>query len=146
MNDPEIHATEDGITIDSTASEVHEEPIRQAATGETLPAPTATAGAFIDMVEDGEFSRELHEQLKELARETRAIAERIGKAKGKLKVEFDLEYQDGQFKIDAKYEVKPPKLPRQRSVAWLDHDDNFVRFPPNQHQMFGPRPVRAVTR
>lgn len=128
--------------IEGTA---REEPIGQAATGEILPAPTASAGAFVDFLEDGEFSRELYEQMRELGRDMRAVAERVGKSKGKLKVTFDLECQDGQFKIGAKYDVTRPELPRPRSVAWLDAHDNFSRFPPNQHQMFGAgRPVRAV--
>jgi hypothetical protein len=117
-------------TIEGTAHEVHEEPER-AANGEVLAPPTASAGAFVDMVEDGEFSREVHEQLRELGRDMRAVAERVGKSKGKLKVTFDLECQDGQFKIAAKYDVVRPELPRPRSVAWLDHGDNFTRFPPN---------------
>jgi hypothetical protein len=81
--------TNHGVVIDGTARNV-DEPIERAANGELLPAPSATAGMFLDMLEDGNFTRELHEQLREVARGCRAVGEQVGKAKGKVKIDIEL--------------------------------------------------------
>ena len=129
-----------GEVIDDTAPT----PIAKAADGALLTPPSRSAGSFIDLLEDGDFSAEAYEQLKDLAAQIRTISEATNaKAKGKAVLTIDLEYEGEAFKIRGDIKIKAPDLPRRKSIAWLDSSGDFTRFPPNQMQMFG-RKVRAV--
>lgn len=116
-----------------------------AADGQIIPAPARSAGNFIDLLEDGDFSADVHAQLQELAQQMRAVANSAGgKAKGGVTIKLELELEGDAFKIRGDVKVKAPDLPRRRSILWTDDQDNFCRFPPQQTQMFGARPIRSV--
>jgi hypothetical protein len=140
MDDQEVTDRETGEILETTAREV-------AANGDVLPAPSSTAGTFLDLLEDGEFGRDAYEKLRDAGLQCKMIGERTGgKAKAKVKIEVELEYQDGQFKIAGAVSAKLPELPRPRSVLWMDGHDDFTRFPPRQMQMFGAnRPLKTVS-
>lgn len=131
-------------THDPLTGEIHETKAMRAADGHIVPGPCRTAGLFIDMLEDGDFSAEVHEKLRDLAADMDTIANATqAKAKGKLILTIDLEKDGEAFRISGNIKVKAPELPRRRSIAWRDEHGDFTRFPPNQTQMFG-RPVRSV--
>ena len=114
----------------------------RAADGGIVPASATTAGQFLDLVGDGEFSAEVHAALRNLAAEMQDQFRASGKpTKGKVVVSFDFEFEDRMFKIKPDVKVTLPKQPRQRSIMFADEHNRFTRFPPGQAQMFG---VRAV--
>ena len=120
--------------------------LTRAANGEVLAPPSRSAGTVLDLLEDGDFSAEAYEQIKELAAKIRDISESTGnKAKGKAILTLDLEYEGEAFKIRGDVKVKAPELPRRRSITWLNDQGDFTRFPPNQAQLFGGRKPRVVS-
>lgn len=133
------HNPETGEVIESTAVAV-------AADGNIVPGPARTAGSFLDMIEDGDFSLEVREQLRDLAKHMEMISNTTqAKCKGKLTLTINLEKDGEAFRIQGDVKVKKPELPRRRSIAWTDESGDFTRFPPNQTQMFGaPRTLRTV--
>lgn len=117
----------------------------QAADGLPVPAVANNAGAFINQIEDGQFSADLHEELRDLAAEMTDHSRMFPgkKVKGSVTATFSFELEDQMFKVDASYKVKKPVAPRPKSVFWTDQRNQFSRFPPNQQQMFGVRAVSA---
>jgi hypothetical protein len=124
----------------------------RAADGFMVPAASASAGSFLDMVEDGRFSAEAYAEIKDLGEYLMHRATVTEKpAKGKVTITMTMEADGDSFKLVPSIAVKKPEAPRPRSTAWQDDRGNFTRFPPNQRQMFGlrdvedaPRPVRTV--
>lgn len=117
---------------------------RAAADGSLIPSPSRSAGTFIDLLEDGNLSADMHHELQELAAQMRAVANSTGgKAKGSATLKLTLELEGDAFKIQGDIKVKAPDLPRKRSIMWQDDSGSFTRFPPNQTQMFG-APIRRV--
>jgi hypothetical protein len=114
----------------------------RAADGGIVPAAATTAGQFLDLVGDGEFSAEVHAALRNLAAEMQDQFRASGKpTKGKVVVSFDFEFEDRMFKIKPDVKVTLPKQPRSRSIMFADEHNRFTRFPPGQAQMFGVRSV-----
>jgi len=104
-----------------------------------------TGGSFVDMLEDGRLSHDLHRKLAEIQDALTLEAERTGKkAKGQLVLTVDLDKEGEMYGARAKIKIKVPEAPRPKSVMWDDGGGNFTRFPPNQSQMFGTRQVRNV--
>jgi hypothetical protein len=121
--------------------------MHRAADGGVIPGPSHGAGSFLDMLEDGQLSYEVHEQLKELASNIAAVANTTGaKTKGELTLTLKIEKQgrEDALHISGAVKVKSPDLPRRRSIVWQDDGGSFTRFPPNQTQMFGTAQVRRV--
>jgi hypothetical protein len=125
----------------------------RAADGFMVPAASASAGSFLDLIEDGRFSAEAYAEIKDLGEYLMHRATVTEKpAKGKVTLTVEMEADGDSFKMVPKIAVKKPEAPRQRSTAWQDDRGNFTRFPPNQRQFFGvrnveedaPRPVRTV--
>lgn len=115
---------------------------RRAADGNLVPAAALTGGQFLDALEEGQFSGDLHVALKDLAAEMQDIGNSTGqKTKGKVTITIDLTREDNAFRIAADMKVTKPKLPRPRSIMWTDEHNRFTRFPPNQGQFFGVRSV-----
>lgn len=114
--------------------------------GGVIPGPASTAGAVIDMLEDGQLSYDLHAELREVAAQMRAVhnatnAKVKGEATLTLKLEMD---SDGALRVEGKIKTKLPDLPRKRSIMWQNDEGDFTRFPPNQTQMFGSAPIRRI--
>lgn len=118
----------------------------RAADGQIVPQTALTGGAFIDLLEDGQFSQDIHAHLQELAAALTDISQATGnKAKGKVTLTIDLSKDGEAFTLQGKIAVKMPELPRPKSIMWTDERNQFCRFPPNQVQMFGVgRPLRNV--
>jgi hypothetical protein len=113
--------------------------------GRPIPGAALSAGSLIDMLEDGQFSADLYHQITELGIAISEVADATSnKAKGSLNIKIELVKEDNAFRIAAKFDVKKPEMPRPRSIMWTDEHNRFTRFPPNQTQMFGMRPVRSV--
>lgn len=144
--------TGDGEVIEATAQPIREEnPPRTAPArapgGGVIPAPAATAGQFIDLLEDGQLTYEMQQELQQLAQQVRGVARATnGKAKGKLVLTVTLATEgDGEaFHIQGAFKATAPELPRRRSIMWQDDSGAFTRFPPNQAQMFGSAPIRRL--
>lgn len=118
----------------------------RSADGALMRTVAHTGGNFVDMLEDGQFSREVHDKLAEVAAQMSAITNATGrKTKGRITLTFDLEKEGEHFTIQGKIASKMPELPRPKSIVWNDDGGNFTRFPPQQTQMFGLRPARNVS-
>lgn len=139
---------EDGV-IHGTARVIETKVLQSpmiAANGDRLPQVAATAGNFIDMLEDGQFSADIHNQLREITTAMDDIAQfNGGKSKGKLTITIDITKEDSVFKLAASYKAAKPELPRPKSVLWTDERNNFTRFPPGQNQLFGLQPARKAS-
>lgn len=137
-------------TIEANASDVTEKAeaaprTELAADGQVLAPPSRSAGTMIDLLEDGDLSAELYNALQEAGRQCRAISNSTNdKSKATITLKLDLEFEGEAFKIKGDIKTKLPDLPRRKSILWMDGNDDFTRFPPNQAQMFGARPVRVV--
>jgi hypothetical protein len=119
----------------------------RAADQQIIQTVAHTGGSFVDMLEDGRLSHDLHRELAKVQEALTIEAERTGKkAKGQLVLTVDLEKEGEMYGARAKIKIKVPEAPRPKSVMWDDGAGNFTRFPPNQTQMFGTRQVRNVTR
>lgn len=113
--------------------------------GQVMQTVAHTGGSFVEMLEDGQFSHDLHHALAEVQQALTQEAARSGrKAKGKVVVTIDLDKEGEMYGATAKIKVTKPEAPRAKSVLWDDGSGNFTRFPPNQSQMFGLRPVRTI--
>lgn len=113
-----------------------------AANGDRLPQIAGTAGNFIDMLEDGQFSADIHNEIKDVVAAMEDIAQfNGGKSKGKLVITIDLTKEDSVFKIASAFKATKPEMPRQKSVLWTTDRNEFSRFPPGQNQLFGLRPA-----
>lgn len=118
----------------------------RAADGALMRSTAATGGQFIDLLEDGAYSRQVQNELRKVAAQMAAISDMTGnKTKGKVTLTLDLEKEGEHFSVRAKVVAKAPEMPRPKSVVWQDQGGNFTRFPPGQAQMFGTRPVRNPT-
>ena len=130
------------ITDDEPRPLTHE----QAVDGLPVPSVARNAGDFLNQIEDGQLSADLHEELRDLAAlmndQSRAFPGK--KIKGKVTLVIDLEKEDQMFKMAANFKIKAPEVPRPKSVFWTDERNQFSRFPPNQQQMFGVRTVKAA--
>lgn len=149
--DDEIDATIMGAdeVIDIPVREVHSQVLQSpmiAANGDRLPQIAATAGNFIDMLEDGQFSADIHNQIKDVCAAMEDIAQfNGGKSKGKLTITIDLTKEDSVFKIASSFKATKPEMPRPKSVLWTTERNEFSRFPPGQNQLFGLRPATKAS-
>lgn len=101
--------------------------------------------SFISLLEDGQLNSELSDALKELNAELNNYAQSYGsrRVKGKIKLELDFTLEQGMFDISAKFDVKTPEAPRNKTVLWSTPGNNFT--PQNPRQMDLLAPVRDVT-
>lgn len=111
-----------------------------AADGALIPGVAATSGQFLDLIDDGQFSKEAYAKIRDCARTMINLSRMTNaKQKGKVTITIDLEAEDETFKMTPNIVVKMPEPPKRRSVMWADEHGQFTRFPPNQMQMFGLR-------
>ena len=114
------------------------QPRELAADNRPVPNASHSAGTFLDLIEDGKFSRDAHYEISQLGKflmERSAMTEKP--AKGKVIIEVAMEADGDSFKMQPKVTVKKPEVPRPRSTVWQDDRGSFCRFPPNQRQFFG---------
>lgn len=124
----------------------------RAADGTLMPHAATNAGDVLNMIEDGQFSADLHAAMVELAATMSDQAAITGKKiKGKVTVTIDLENEGGVFRSVGKFAVKSPELPRKPTLLWTDEKNRFQRTQPRQGGFFGvrevtvdPRDVRTV--
>lgn len=110
----------------------------RAADGGNVPGAAKTTGQFLDVLEDGGFSHEVYEKMKELGFTIEEVASASGgKAKGKIVLTIELTKEDGAFRVASNFKVTAPEMPRPRSILWANERGDFTRFPPGQRQMFG---------
>lgn len=118
-----------------------------AADGALIPGVAATSGQFLDLIDDGQFSKEAYAKIRDCARTMINLSRMTNaKQKGKVTITIDLEAEDETFKMTPNIVVKMPEPPKRRSVMWADEHGQFTRFPPNQMQMFGLRSTNAPAR
>lgn len=136
---PPVHTGE--ITTDTP------QVAERAATGELLAPAARSAGAFVDLLEDGQFSMDSHAEIRELMQSMTDISNATGqKVKGKVTITIDLTKDGEAFTVQGKVQTKAPDMPRPKSIIWADEGGNPCRFPPKQVQMFGGAraPIRRV--
>src|SRR5687767_3827911 len=99
---------------------------QRAANGDIVPTVAHTAGGFVDLMEDGAYSEEVHEKLRQLAAQMTDISNATGqKTSGKVTLEIFLSKEGDAFQIRGEVKVKSPELPRPKSVMWSDDSGNF---------------------
>jgi hypothetical protein len=115
----------------------HETPVEVNAALVKKEEGTKSFASFLQMLEDGLFHSELSDALKELNAELNNRAMAYGKkAKASMKININFCLDGGIFEIDADYDVKLPKLKRDKSVAWSTPGNNFSPHNPKQLNMF----------
>jgi len=125
------------------ASEAVIEDIR-ALDGQPLAKTANSFADFIRMVENGQFDADVQYELKEAAETMEnLILDGAKKVKTTLTVQIEISREAGKqfYEIGAKFKVKTPEQPRQKSVAWLTDNNVFTPNQPQQKQMFGVREV-----
>lgn len=116
----------------------------RAADGAVLAPPSMSAGTLLDLIEDGQFSREAYDELRELGEALRLHAANGQKAKGKATITLEFEQEGEAIHVRGDIKVKKPELPRRKSIVWTDDNGDFCRFPPRQAQLFGGRTPRVI--
>jgi len=132
--------------IDHETGEVLEpkgnEPGGYALDGRPIPAAAATGGDIINMLEEGQFSQDLHRAFADLIAQLNDVSEATsGKAKGSVAIKIDIVKEDNALRIASNFKITAPPLPRARSIMWTDQQNNLTMFPPNQMQMFGMKSI-----
>ena len=118
------------------------EPGGYAQDGRPLPASAVTGGDIINMLEEGQFSQDVHEAVRDLLITLNDVTKDTGnKAKGSITIKLDFEKEDSAIRVKSNFTVKKPELPRVKSIMWTDGAHNLTAFPPQQMQMFGMRSV-----
>jgi hypothetical protein len=106
-----------------------------------MPA-ASTLGEFINILEDGQFSADVYEDLKELAADMHATAiQSGGKAKGELTIKIKFTMEGAVFYLAPTHAVKAEAPKRPRTPMWTTEDNRFTPNRPYQGQLFGMRDV-----
>lgn len=122
-----------------------ENPPRAADGGRVMPA-ASTLGEFVNILEDGQFSADVYEDLKQLAADMHATAlQSGGKAKGELTIKLKFTMEGAVFYIAPTHLVKAEEPKRPRTPMWTTEDNRFTPNRPHQGQLFGMRDVSGST-
>jgi hypothetical protein len=117
--------------------------IPTAADGKGLPTAKSFS-QFIQLMEDGEFHADLSNALQTInAALNQHMIDHGGKPKGKLSIDINFRLEDGVFEITGGIDIKVPKTPRGKTIAWSTPDNQFTPQNPRQMQLFGVRDVSA---
>lgn len=107
-----------------------------------IPVVAFTGGDIINQLEDGQFSQDLHNAARDLVLYLEEVAHQTGgKAKGTINLKLVFSKEDNALRIASDLDVKKPKMPRVKSIAWTDQNGNLSRFPPQQLQMLNIKSV-----
>ena len=85
----------------------------------------------VDIIEGGALDRDLGEGIREVLR---GVKETRLQGEIKLTIKFKPERGD-QVLISADLDVKPPKLPRSKSILFIDEDDTLIDVDPHQQKL-----------
>jgi hypothetical protein len=138
---------------DFVTGEVFEgEVVPQAADGGLVPYAATTAGNFIDLIEDGQFSADARQELGGMVARMKELAEATGnKQKGRLVITVDMTTEGEAFTVVGSYKLTPPKETRRKTIMWADEKNRMMRSQPRHGVLFGVRqvsgpgaPVRTV--
>lgn len=100
--------------------------------------------SFIATLEDGDFSHDLTEQLRDLvARLNDVYADNGGTPKGKLTIVLDLKLDSGVIEAKGDVKVVMPKLARRKTVLYATPNNYLTRKNPKQQEL--PGVLRDVT-
>jgi hypothetical protein len=118
----------------------------RAADGGRIVGAANTAGDFLNMIEDGQFSADLHRDLADLAATMSDHSVATGKkAKGKVTIVIDLSTEQiaggAVFMAQGKYAIKAPEEKRKPTMLFTNENNQFTRTQPRQGQFFGVRDV-----
>lgn len=121
----------------------------RAADGGRVIGVANNGGDFLNMIEDGQFSQDLHSELADLAAKMSDLALATGKKqKGKVTITIDLQTESiaggSVFMAQGKYLVKAPEEKRKLTVLFTDEDNHFTRTQPRQGQFFGVRTIDSA--
>lgn len=122
---------------------------RTAADGGRVIGAANNAGEFLNMIEDGQFTVDLHRGLADLAATMSDMAVATGKKqKGKVTIVIDLATEQiaggSVFMAQGKFAIKAPEEKRKVTMLFTDEHNQFTRTQPRQGQFFGVREVRTV--
>ncbi|WCT73948.1 hypothetical protein PQ455_01565 [Sphingomonas naphthae] len=119
-------------------------PSSYAADGKANVPAANTFDMFIRMLEDGEFNREMTEEMRTFASDlANAAIISGGKAKGKLTISLDFALDGRVTEIASKYKFDVPTPKRPKSIMWQTEDGRFTPNNPHQGNLFGAREVRG---
>lgn len=122
---------------------------RVSADGGRIIGAANNAGDFINMLEEGQLTVDLHRELGDLAEVMSDMAIATGKKqKGKLTLVVDFTTEQiagGQvFMATSKFAVKKPEEKRKATLLYTDDANRFTRSQPRQGQFFGVRDIDAA--
>lgn len=107
-----------------------------------LKGTTVTLGAM----ENGGFLADVDEDLNEVLRKTKAVADQTknGKAKGSLTITVAFEVSGDTITLGGKTKLSVPALPRRDSTFFVTSDGEITTEHPRQADMFpGPREITS---
>ena len=107
-----------------------------------LTGTTVTLGAM----ENGGSLADVDEDLSEVLRKTKAVADQTknGKAKGSLTITVAFEVNGDTITLAGKTKLSVPALPRRDSTFFVTSDGEITTEHPRQADMFaGPRDITA---
>jgi hypothetical protein len=102
------------------------------------------ANTLIGFLDRGEIVRDTMKATAELVLVLKEYSDMLGpkaKVKGKVKLEIDLECQNGMMSIFGDVTIKAPKKPRGSTTFWVTEDGELSTEHPQQHDMFKPKDV-----
>lgn len=108
-----------------------------------------TAGAFVDYLEEGQFSTDLMTKIEELlaVMAEKADETKSRKATGSIQISLKFDQEDNRVHIAADIKDKPPQLTRRNSMLFVTEEHELSLQHPTQHDMFdGPRDVAHAER
>lgn len=118
----------------------------RAADGGHVPGACNTLGEFIQTLEDGQFSADAYEAIKDLnAKMHEAAWASGGRSKGKVVITLEFAQEGGITEIRSGYKVTEPADKRAKSVLWQTEDHRLTRTRPGQQQLFGIRDAAGGT-
>lgn len=112
----------------------------RAADGQPVPFAARDAGAFVNLLENGQFSADVVAALTALTTGMSELAENTGKRqKGSITLKISLQTDDSgeAFFVTPEFKVVAPKVPRRQTLMWQDEKGHMSPSQPRQRVFFG---------